>query len=144
MQLVAALQAAATQPVAEVAPPPRMRSWAPLTVGGIMLLGGGLLLGRGIGPATPVPTTLPTVISPPPRVTASVIAKDSTIQAVAPALSEAASGTFTYVVRPGDTLRGIAWRLYGKASLAERLGKDNGITEPRRLPVGRRLRVFSI
>jgi nucleoid-associated protein YgaU len=51
---------------------------------------------------------------------------------------------FMYVVRRGDTLRGIAWRLYGRVELAEQLGQLNQIADPRRLPIGKRLRLLSI
>ncbi len=52
--------------------------------------------------------------------------------------------TYTYVVRRGDTLRRIAWQLYGRSSLAPRLQALNGIADPRRLQIGQRLRVFTI
>ncbi|GAA3984661.1 hypothetical protein GCM10022407_32080 [Hymenobacter antarcticus] len=55
----------------------------------------------------------------------------------------AASG-FVYVVRKGDTLNGIAWRLYGRAELAEQLRQLNQIADPRKLPIGKSLRLVTI
>jgi hypothetical protein len=142
MQLVAELQAVSAQPLTVVASPSRLRAWGPLAVGAVALLGSGLLIGKGIGSANPPSIVSTTVVAPkpepiPPVAAAPTSPIQSTAESVAP---EAEAGAFTYVV----TLRGIAWRLYGKASMADRLGKENGIKEPRRLAIGRRLRVFSI
>lgn len=146
MQLVAELQAVSAQPLTVVASPPRLRAWGPLAVGAVALLGSGLLIGKGISSANPPSIVSTTVVAPkpepiPPVPVAPASSVQSTTESVAP---EPDAGAFTYVVRRGDTLRGIAWRLYGKASMADRLGKENGIKEPRRLAIGRRLRVFSI
>lgn len=45
----------------------------------------------------------------------------------------------SYTVRSGDTLRGIAQRMYGNANLASFLAEANGITDPTKLQVGKTL-----
>jgi nucleoid-associated protein YgaU len=45
----------------------------------------------------------------------------------------------TYVVKPGDTLRGIAARFYGDVGLADLIAETNGIRNAAQLPVGQEL-----
>lgn len=45
----------------------------------------------------------------------------------------------SYVVQSGDTLGSIALRFYGNSSLAWFLAETNGITDVRKLPVGKQL-----
>jgi hypothetical protein len=47
----------------------------------------------------------------------------------------------SYVVRPGDTLIGVATRLYKDPGLWRRIAKDNPGLDPHRLPVGRTIRL---
>ena len=47
--------------------------------------------------------------------------------------------TKAHVVADGDTLAGIAYRSYGDAALWRPIALRNGLTDPRRLPAGRRL-----
>lgn len=49
--------------------------------------------------------------------------------------------TVTYEVRSGDTLIGIAQRYLVGANAAPKLQRANGITNPRRLPVGKALKI---
>jgi nucleoid-associated protein YgaU len=129
-------------PVASARP-----AW-PLVLVAVGLLGAGLLLGRGIAPADATTTSVVPVSAVAPGARDELQALRDSIRslrantAVAPGNAE--TRAFTYVVRRGDTLRGIAWRLYGRASLAERLQQENNISNPRRLPIGRRLRLFTL
>lgn len=47
----------------------------------------------------------------------------------------------TYVVRQGDTLAAIAQRVYGDPDDWHRIADANGIRDPRRLKIGRKLRI---
>jgi nucleoid-associated protein YgaU len=134
LRLVAALQAV---------PPAPPRHWGWLAGVAVALLGGGWLLGHGLNrPAPDITASVATETVP--RM-ALVAARDSLrLRLVAPPVVPPVAPTFTYVVRRGDTLRGIAWRLYGRAGLAGRLQTDNSVTEPKRLQIGQRLRVFAL
>lgn len=137
---------------APIAVSPSGFKW-PMALAAVVLLAGGLLLGRGL-------TATPPVITPPLGSVNTAPVKANDIKAInlaaardsiralqggaASALTGRQTGTFTYVVRRGDTLRGIAWRLYGRAALAEKLQVENGIADPRRLQIGTKLRLFSI
>lgn len=48
--------------------------------------------------------------------------------------------TKIYVVKQGDTLWGIAYKLFGDGSKWRQLADDNGIKNPRKLPTGKRLK----
>ena len=54
---------------------------------------------------------------------------------------EAPTGTKTYEVKPGDTLRGIAEKFYDDASLDDLIAEANGITDATQLSVGRILTI---
>lgn len=43
----------------------------------------------------------------------------------------------TRTVKRGDTLWGIACELYGDGTRWREIAKKNGVTEPRKLPVGK-------
>lgn len=47
----------------------------------------------------------------------------------------------TYVVAQGDTLRSLALRFYGEPDEWKRIAKANGIKDPAKLKVGRKLRI---
>ena len=47
----------------------------------------------------------------------------------------------TYIVKPGDTLRGIAQKFYGDASLDDFIAEANGITDATQLSVGTELTI---
>lgn len=125
----------------------------PMAFAAVALLTGGLLLGRGLTATPPVITPPLSAVKLAPTKADDVMAlnlasaRDS-IRALQGGAANASpgrqTGTFTYVIRRGDTLRGIAWRVYGRAALAEKLQAENGIANPRRLQIGRKLRLFSI
>lgn len=54
--------------------------------------------------------------------------------------SKKKTATKVYVVKKGDTLSGIAYKLYGDTSKWRDLAKANGITNPRLLQVGTKLK----
>jgi nucleoid-associated protein YgaU len=58
-----------------------------------------------------------------------------------PSLTPSAAGTAgrTYVVRNGDTLRGLALKFYGDASLVDLIAQANHITDPTRVYQGMEL-----
>lgn len=137
---------------APIADSPSGFKW-PMALAAVVLLAGGVLLGRGLTATPPVITPSLGAVKPASIKVNDVMAlnlaaaRDS-IRALQGGATNASpgrqTGTFTYVVRRGDTLRGIAWRLYGRAALAEKLQAENGIADPRRLQIGRKLRLFSI
>ena len=49
------------------------------------------------------------------------------------------AGSEIYVVKPGDTLRGIAEKFYGDASLDDVIADANGIDDPMQLSAGQEL-----
>jgi len=159
LRLLENLRISATQPALlpsstnTTAPTAAKRpAWTLPTVVGLMMLAIGVVTGQigflpnALAPAKPVVAeALPDALS------VSAVYKDSlvllrrqitTIQGLKQ--GDKATSGFVYVVRQGDTLRGIAWRLYGRAELAEQLRELNQIADPRRLPVGKPLRLMSI
>lgn len=59
--------------------------------------------------------------------------------AASPVREEARSVPQTYTIRVGDTLWGIATRFYGDGTLWRSLAEKNGISDPKKLQVGRGL-----
>ena len=72
----------------------------------------------------PTPNPSPSVVSPPPLVTAPGAAA---AQSAAPR---------RYTVQAGDTLWGIAVKMYGNGLLWTKIASKNGISDPRTLQVG--------
>lgn len=129
----------------------RSQPWGLLSLAAVALLGGGLALGRGLSlgglgnsTSSVSPTTGLTTKPDVALATALVAARDSVRTIMRETTPSPHAGTFTYVVRRGDTLRGIAWRLYGRAGLWEQLGKANHISDPHRLPVGKHLQLLNL
>lgn len=131
------------------------RRWGALAgLVGLLLAAGVLLRQRPVPPLTPVvvaavvpPHRYDSVVSQLselPHPAAAPTAAAAPLPVSAEELTTADGATYTYVVRRGDTLRRIAWRLYGRSSLAPRLQALNHIADPRRLQIGQRLRVFTI
>ncbi|QJX47827.1 LysM peptidoglycan-binding domain-containing protein [Hymenobacter taeanensis] len=119
----------------------------PLVLAAFGLLGGGLIVGWGLAPAisTSPPVAVSNIVTSAANTQLQALRDSLQILKARSAASPGAAPTeFTYVVRRGDTLRGIAWRLYGRAALASRLQQENNIHDPRRLPIGRRLRLFTL
>jgi hypothetical protein len=74
--------------------------------------------------------------NPPPDDTASPPADDAT-----PTPTPPQGKTRTYIVEPGDTLRGIAEHFYDDASLDDFIAEANGITDATQLSVGAELTI---
>ena len=128
---------------APIADGPAGFKW-PMLLAAVVLLAGGLLLGRGLTATPPVITPPLGAVKPAPVTVSDVMALNLAAARDSIRELQGGAGTFTYVVRRGDTLRSIAWRLYGRAALAEKLQAKNRITDPRRLQIGRKLLLFSI
>ena len=140
LRLLAVARVPKEAPVAES---PAGFKW-PMALAAVVLLAGGLLLGRGLTATPPVITPPLGAVKPAPVTFSDVMALNLAAARDSIRALQGGAGTFTYVVRRGDTLRSIAWRLYGRAALAEKLQAKNGITDPHRLQIGRKLLLFSI
>jgi nucleoid-associated protein YgaU len=73
----------------------------------------------------------------PPQDDSTPVADDPT-ESASPAPP---ADTKTYVVKQGDTLRGIAEKFYDDASLDDLIAEANGITDATQLSVGRELTI---
>ena len=149
LRLITAMRAAVPTTIALPAADPPARPWWPLAAGAAVLLCGGLLLGRGLAPAPNAAITPPAVgpltTAAPNRATIQELR--DTIETLRKQQNEppavVTGNGFAYVVRRGDTLRRISWRLYGRTSLASRLQAENRIDDPRRLAIGQKLHLVN-
>lgn len=157
LRLLESLRISAAQPVTSppsisVRPAAKRPAWVLPALLGVVMLTVGVVAGRiGALPNTPSPASQNAAQALPDTQSASAVYKDSLAllhQQIAAIQTlkqgEKAASGFVYVVRKGDTLNGIAWRLYGRAELAEQLRQLNQIADPRRLPIGKSLRLMSI
>jgi nucleoid-associated protein YgaU len=71
-------------------------------------------------------------------------APDGEEEAAVSVQREAEQGERIYIVRPGDTLTGIARRLLGSARRWREIARRNGIDDPQALRLGQRLSVPSL
>ena len=149
---ISAAQLAPSSPSISVQTAAKRPAWVLPALVGAMMLTVGVVAGRiGIWPSNPLPPTQIAAEALPDVQSASAVYKDSLAllrQQIAATRNlkqgEKGESGFVYVVRKGDTLHGIAWHLYGRAELAEQLGQLNQIADPRRLPIGKSLRLMSI
>jgi len=81
-------------------------------------------------PETPAATTTPTTAVPAATTTPPVSTPAPTTIETPPTSSK------TYVVKSGDTLSGIALKLYGDAKRFKELATENGIVDPNKIKVG--------
>lgn len=87
--------------------------------------------------ATPTPVTPAYTPAPVPSSTAQPVTYDSTSSTpLASAGTGAPASGSTYVVKPGDTLYGIARRLYGDGKQWQRIAAANPGLSPQMLKVG--------
>lgn len=105
-----------------------------INVGQVLLIPGGSSVPQGITNPGGAPVPAPAAPAPPAR---TFPPPPSWMQQPAPTASSAPAGT-SYVVRPGDSLLGIASR-HGRS--VDQIARANGISNPNHIRIGQRLTI---